>query len=75
MLLHPLKRREFIRKLKRLGFSEVQPGAKHAFMRYENYRQRLPNDDEYSAPLLKRLLKQVQEGIGRHITDDEWNSL
>jgi predicted RNA binding protein YcfA (HicA-like mRNA interferase family) len=75
MSLHPVKRRDFIRKLKRLGFDDVQSGAKHAFMRYGTYRQRLPNDDEYSVPLLKRLLKQVEQGIGRPLSDDEWNSL
>jgi hypothetical protein len=75
MRLHPIKRRAFIAKLKGLGFSEVQPGAKHAFMRYGSYRQRLPNDDEYSISLLARLLRQVQNGIGRAITEEEWNSL
>jgi len=75
MQLHPIKRREFIRKLRHLGFSDVQPGAKHAFMRYGNYRPRLPNDDEYSVPLLKYLLRQVQNGIGRSISEDEWNNL
>jgi predicted RNA binding protein YcfA (HicA-like mRNA interferase family) len=75
MPLHPLKRREFIRKLRQLGFSDVQPGAKHAFMRYGNYRQRLPNDNEYSVAFLKHLLQQVQDGIGRSISDDEWNKL
>ncbi len=75
MRLHPIKRREFIRKLKSLGFNDVQPGAKHAFMRYGSYRQRLPNDDEYSVPLLARLLRQVENGIGRTIEEDEWNNL
>ena len=75
MPLHPIKRREFIRRLRRLGFGDVQPGAKHVFMRHGLYRQRLPNDDEYSVPLLKRLLKQVEQGLGRPLPDDEWNDL
>lgn len=75
MSLHPIKRKDFVRKLKRLGFSDIQPGAKHVFMRIGSYRQRLPNDEEYSVPLLKRVLKQVEQGIGRTLRDDEWNDL
>jgi len=46
-------------------------------MLFGDYKQRLPNYREYSVPLLKKLLKQVQQGLGRQepITPDEWEEL
>jgi len=52
-------------------------GKRHRVMLFGDYKQRLPNYREYSVPLLKKLLKQVQQGLGRQepITPDEWEGL
>jgi len=71
----PCKRREFIRKLAKLGFSEPEAGARHEVMRYGSQKQIIPNNQEYSIPQLKRLLRQVEEKIGRSISIIEWNEL
>ncbi|MFQ5964319.1 MAG: hypothetical protein ACE5KZ_08555 [Candidatus Scalinduaceae bacterium] len=44
-------------------------------MRYRSHKQIIPNNQEYSVPQLKRLLKQVEEKIGREIPVKEWNDL
>jgi len=64
----------FIRKLVRLGFSDPEAGARHEVMRYGSHKQIIPNNPEYSIPQLKRLLRQVEEKIGRDISN-EWNDL
>jgi hypothetical protein len=33
----PCKRKDFIRKLKKLGFGSPEPGGKHFYMRYESF--------------------------------------
>lgn len=73
--LHRCKQRDFISKLKKLGFTGPHPGAKHFFMKYGRYKQTIPNYDEYSIPLLKKLIKQIENGIGRDIRSEEWNKL
>ena len=71
----PCKRRDFISKLRKLGFSPPRPGGKHSFMRFGGYKQTIPGDEEYSVPQLRRLLRQVGNAIGRTISADEWNEL
>jgi hypothetical protein len=71
----PCKRREFIGKLKRLGFSPPESGGRHFYMRYGTYTFTLPGNREYSVPQLKVLLREVEEGIGRKITIGEWGAL
>jgi len=34
---NPCKRRDFIRKLKKLGFDSPEPGGRHYYMRYGTY--------------------------------------
>ena len=71
----PCKRRSFIKKLKKLGFSDFEAGGRHGIMRYGSYKQVIPNNREYSVPQIKMLLKQVQEKLKRDVLVDEWNSL
>ena len=68
-------RREFIRKLKRIGFTQPLPGGRHFYMRYGTYTLTVPGNKEYSMPQVKMLLNEIEEGIGRKITIEEWNSL
>ena len=71
----PCKRKDFIRKIVKLGFSDPEAGARHQVMRYGSYKQIIPNNPEYSIPQVKRLLKQVEEKIGRDISINEWNEI
>ena len=71
----PCKRRAFIKKLKRLGFASPEPGGSHFYMRYGTYTFTVPGNQEYSVPLVRTLLKEIEQGIGREIPLDEWESL
>jgi len=71
----PCKRADFIRKLKRLGFSPPEPGGRHDFMRQSSYTLTLPGNPEYSVPQLRMLLREVELGTGRAVTLDDWLAL
>jgi predicted RNA binding protein YcfA (HicA-like mRNA interferase family) len=71
----PCKRSDFIRKLRRLGFSVPETGGRHAFMRHALYTLTLPSNPEYSVPQLRVLLREVEQGIGRGVTLDDWLAL
>lgn len=72
---HPLKRREFIRRLRALGFDGPHRGTRHEFLVYGQKRQTIPSNTDYSVPQLKMLLRQVEAVLGRKITADEWDLL
>lgn len=71
----PCKRRDFIKRLRGLGFQGVYSGAKHQFMIFENNRLTIPSNAEFSVPQLRMMLREAEEIIERKITIDEWNSL
>lgn len=71
----PCKRRAFIRKLRRLGFSAPEPGGRHQFMRHGSYTLTLPGNPEYSVPQLRVLLREIESGTGIKVTPDEWADL
>ena len=71
----PLKRREFIRKLKKFGFQSPEPGGRHFYMRYGGYTLTLPNNKEYSVHQIKMLLAEIEHGIKKKISVDIWESL
>ena len=73
----PCQRKDFIRKLRKLSFSDPRPGGKHEYMKFGAYKQTIPSHREYSVPQLKELLKQVARGLGRTdpITAEEWEDL
>ena len=71
----PCKRRDFINKLKRIGFDAPEPGGRHFYMRYGTYTFTVPGNQEYSVPQLKMLLKEIEMGIGKKISLDEWEHL
>ena len=68
----PCKRRDFIKKLKRLGFESPEPGGLHFYMRYGAYTLTLPNNKEYSVPQIKMLLSEIEQGINKKIPLEEW---
>ncbi len=63
----PCKRRDFIRKLRRLRFDEPRPGKRHFYMTIDQQMMILPK--------LKDLLKQAEDIFGREITLEEWLAL
>ena len=71
----PCKRRDFIRKLRALGFGQPEPGGCHFYMRYGEHTMTIPNNPEFSVPQLKMLLRQVEKILGRKISLSEWQKL
>jgi len=72
---NPCKRRDFVRKLNRLGFAGPFPTKAHEFMVLAGRRQTIPNNAEYSVPQLRMLLRQIEGRLGRGLTLEEWESL
>ena len=68
----PLKRREFIRRLRALGFEGPYSGTRHQFMILGQHRQTIPTNTEYSVPQVRMLLRQVESILGRQVTLEEW---
>ena len=71
----PCKRREFIRRLREIGFDGPFTGTRHQFMVYKRHRLAVPSNAEYSVPQLRMMLQEVAEIICREITAEEWNRL
>jgi hypothetical protein len=71
----PLKRRDFIRRLRALGFDGPYSGTRHQFMIYGQHRQTIPTNSEFSVPQIRLLLRQVEAILARPVSLDEWNSL
>ena len=69
----PCKRRDFIRRLRILGFDGPFSGTRHQFMVYKRHRLSIPSNTEYSIPQLRMMIREVEEIIGKEITADEWN--
>ena len=72
---HPLKRREFIRKLRALGFVGPYRGTRHDFLVFGPHRQTVPSNSDYSVPQVKMLLRQVETILGRKISLEKWDEL
>jgi len=71
----PCKRRDFIMRLRSIGFDGPYSGTRHQFMLYDQRRLAVPSNTEFSIPQLRMLIHEVAEIIGREITADEWNEL
>jgi len=72
---NPCKRRDFIKKLREIGFEPPEPGGRHFYMRYGTYTFTLPSNKEYSVPQIKMLLKEIERGINKKISPEEWKIL
>ena len=68
----PLKRRDFVRKLRALGFDGPFSGTRHQFMISGQHRQTTPTNSEYSVPQLRPLIRQVGSILARAISLNEW---
>ena len=71
----PCKRREFIKRLRALGFDGPFSGTRHQFMTWEQHRLAIPSNSEYSVPQLRLLLREIESIVDRKISADEWNGL
>jgi predicted RNA binding protein YcfA (HicA-like mRNA interferase family) len=60
--LMPCKRREFIRKLRTLGYTGPFPGGNHQSMQKGSQTVRVPNTDIDDIDLLKRILRIAKIG-------------
>ena len=69
----PCKRRAFVKKLRRFGFSPPEPGGRHFYMRYGAYTLTIPNNPEYPVAQLKMLIGEVEHILGRRISLMEWD--
>ena len=69
------KRRDFIHKIRNLGFSGPYSGSRHDFMVYQAYRLAIPSNLEYSVGQLKMMLREVEGMIDRRVPLEEWNDL
>jgi hypothetical protein len=72
---HPIKRREFVRKLIALGFTGPFRGTRHDFLVFGQSRQTIPSNSEYSIPQLRVLLRQVELILHRRVSLEEWTAL
>lgn len=71
----PCKRRDFLRKLRALGFDGPFSGSRHQFLVREQHRLAIPSNEEYSIPQLRMMLRQVEALLGRSLSAEEWNGL
>jgi hypothetical protein len=71
----PCKRREFIRRLRLLGFDGPFSGTRHQFLVHEENRLAIPSNDEYSVPQLRLMLREVSTILRREISLEEWDRL
>ena len=71
----PCKRREFIKRIRKLGFEGPYSGTRHQFMVYKNHRLAIPSNPEYSVPQLRMMLNEAGMILDRSVGSDEWNSL
>lgn len=71
----PCKRRDFIRKLRRIGFKSPEPGGRHFYMRHGSYTLTIPSDKEYSVPQVRMLLNEIEKGIRKKISLEEWEDI
>ena len=71
----PCKRRDFITKLRQLGFIGPYSGTRHQFMVFNNHRLTIPLNIEYSVPKLRMMVHEIEIIIERTVTAREWNGL
>ncbi len=72
---NPCKRKDFVRRLRKLGFDGPFSGSRHQFLVFGQNRLTVPSNKEYSVPQLRMMIRQVEEIIEREISVEEWNDL
>jgi len=71
----PVKRSEFVRRVRKLGFEGPYSGARHQFLVNGNHRLTVPSNAEFSVPQLRLLLREIGAMIGQNVALGEWEAL
>lgn len=71
----PCKRKDFIKKLRQLGFDGPFAGTRHQFMIFSENRLTIPSNEEYSVPQLRMMIREIEAIIDRTISLDQWINL
>ena len=71
----PCKRREFVRRLRLLGFDGPFSGTRHQFLIFGDNRLTIPSNDEYSVPQLRLMLREASAILRKEISLAEWERL
>lgn len=71
----PGKRKDFVRRLRKLGFEGPFAGTRHHFMVHGENRLVIPSNEEYSIPQLRMMLREVEIILGHKTTVEKWNGL
>ncbi len=71
----PCKRRDFISKIRKLGFNGPFSGTRHQFMVFKNHRLAIPSNLEYSVPQLKMMISEIEVIIVKHVSVEHWNHI
>ena len=71
----PCRRRDFVRRLRLLGFDGPFSGTRHSLMVFQKHRLAIPSNAEYSVPQLREMLREVERILARRISPEEWNHL
>ena len=68
--MRPLSRRELIRRFRKLGFEGPYSGGRHAFMKRDSLKVRIPNPHgkDISVALQREILRQAE------ISESAWES-
>ncbi len=72
---NPCRRREFVRRMRALGFDGPFSGTRHQFMIFAGHRLTVPSSNEFAVPLLRMMIREVEGIIGRRLSAAEWNRL
>ena len=72
---NPCRRKDFIRRLRKIGFEGIYSGGRHQFMLFGQNRLTIPSNSEFSVPQLKMMLNEVELIIQRSVSAEEWNNL
>ncbi|MCX7046108.1 MAG: type II toxin-antitoxin system HicA family toxin [Candidatus Sumerlaeota bacterium] len=71
----PCKRRDFIQKLRALGFQGPYSGTRHQFMVFQGHRLAIPSNPECSIPQLRMMIREIEGITERNFSADEWDKL
>ena len=71
----PCKRKDFVRRLRALGFEGPYSGTRHQYMVFQQHRLTSPSNSDYSIPPQRMMLSEVATIIARQITLEEWEHL
>ena len=72
---NPCRRREFVRRIRALGFDGPFSGTRHQFLIFAGHRLTVPSNNEFGVPMLRMMIREVEGIIGRRLSAAEWNSL